>query len=285
MQPGSLRGTDRLGRCKDVVFREMGECIHVFWVRVPHFITGTAPDRTYPLVHAHVHAASELADPRLCSGPVPTTTKWINDSLDCVVRLSATALAGRPLEAVATTVEPAVIEGTRKRVGHAAAELVEWAACSFCHGKQSREANQRHQADLWEQPETDALEHIIHSLTLLGMTYDLEVADSSLHGRMDGDAGYVQVVAIRGETYEDCRLHYDRTVPKLGSDLVLVIARDRDNLVPAPEEFQRVYEAGGGRGLKFLAYQTLVTCCRITEDKDALRRSLDDILPTDQRII
>jgi hypothetical protein len=30
MQPEILRGNGVLGRCKDVVFREMGECIHLY---------------------------------------------------------------------------------------------------------------------------------------------------------------------------------------------------------------------------------------------------------------
>ena len=59
MQPKSLRGSQNLGRCKDVVFREMGECIHVFRVRVPRFITPDATDRTYPLVNAQVHSVAD----------------------------------------------------------------------------------------------------------------------------------------------------------------------------------------------------------------------------------
>ncbi|MHB1167303.1 MAG: hypothetical protein ACYC0N_02045, partial [Carboxydocellales bacterium] len=35
MHTRNLRGNDNLLRCKDVVFREMGECIHLFKVRVP----------------------------------------------------------------------------------------------------------------------------------------------------------------------------------------------------------------------------------------------------------
>lgn len=285
MQPVSLRGSDILERCKDVIFREMGECIHLFGVRVPRFVTPDATDRTYPLIGAQVHSSNDLVDPRLCGGPVPAAVKWINDSLDCITPLSETTLAGRPLKATAEAIEPTLIAGMRISDGRNAADRVNCAACSFSHGKESRNTSHQRNADLWGLIETDALKHVIHSLTSLGLTYNLDVVDTSLHGTLNCDAGYVEVVAIRGETHEDCRLHYDIAVPKVGIDPVLVIARDHDNLTPTPEEFSKFHEADSKRGLRFLDYYTLVTFCRNAKDKDTLRRSLNDLLPKDRRII
>ncbi|MDA2932952.1 hypothetical protein MYX82_01265 [Acidobacteria bacterium AH-259-D05] len=285
MQPVTLRGSNILARCKDVVFREMGECIHLFKVRVPRFVVPDATDRTYPLLDAQVHAATEVDDPRIRGLPVPAAVKWLNDSLDCVTSLSTSALAGRPLRDEAEAFEPIVISGLRVLNGRSATDHINWAACSISHGQESRNADRQENADLWDQLETDALEHIVHSLTSLGLTYDLAVGDTSLHGTLTGDSDYVQIVAIRGETYEDCRSHYDRAIPKVRTDPVLVIARDRDNLKPTNEEFLKIHEPDSEHGLRFLDYQSLVTRCREAEDKDILRGYLDDFIPRNRRII
>ena len=192
MQPVSLRGSDILELCKDVIFREMGECIHLFGVRVPRFVTPDPTDRTYPLIGAQVHSSNDLVDPRLCGGPVPAAVKWINDSLDCIPPLSETTLAGRPLKAAAEAIEPTLIAGMRVSDGRNAADCVNWAACSLSHGKESRNTSHQRNADLWGLIETDALKHVIHSLTSLGLTYNLDVVDTSLHGTLNCDAGYVQ---------------------------------------------------------------------------------------------
>ena len=285
MQPGPLRRSDILERCNDVVFREMGECIHAFTVRVPKFVTPDATDRSYPLPLAHVHPTCESADPRLCGGSVPAAVKWVSDSLDDVERLSATALADRPLKASAEAIEPAIIAGMRVSNGRAASDCVNWAACSLSNGIVSRDADRRYNADLWDALEAGALEHVLHSLTSLGLGYRLEFEGAVLHGSVQGDEGFVQIVAIRGDTYEDCRLHYDRFVPHHGIDPVLLVAQDRHNQTPTPEEFLKLNETVNESGLAFVDYHTLVDKCRNAADSDALKENLDGILPRYRRII
>lgn len=286
MQPSSLRGSNILERCKDVVFREMGECIHAFTVRVPRFVTPDATDRTYPVPMAHVYATCDTNDPRLCGGSVPAAIKWINDFLDDVRPLSATALSGRPLKAKAEAIEPSIVNGMRASNGHTATTFVNWATCSFSHGSELRDIiDRKYNADLWEEPETEALEHLLHSLTSIGLAYILDVVNASLHGSIQTDEGFVQVVAIRGDTHQDCRLHYDRFVPKQGSDPILVIARDHDNLTPAPEEFLRLDESDSESGFAFLDYNTLITNCRNATHTNTLKGQLDDIIPRHNRII
>ena len=129
------------------------------------------------------------------------------------------------------------------------------------------------------------MEHLLHSLTSIGLAYSLDVVGASLHGSIQTDEGFVQVVAIRGDTHQDCRLHYESFVPKQGSDPVLVIARDRDNLTPTPEEFLKLDETVSESGLAFLDYHTLVTNCRNAADTNTLKEQLDDILPGHLRII
>ena len=285
LQPQSLRGSDILKRCKDVVFREMGECVHSFTVRVPRFVTPDATDKTYPLPSASVYNFRESDDPRLSGGPIPASVKWVNDSLDLVERLSTTALDGRPLRMDAETVESAIIGSIRQYDGHAASDSVNWATCSLSHGEETSNEKHRLNVDLWGAEETASLEHVLHSLTSLGLAYNLDFESGVLHGTMQNGDDYFQIVAIRGYTHQDCRRHYDKFAPEHGTDSVLVIARDRDNLVAMPEEYWRIDETPGERGLAFLDYQTLIRKCRESADSNILKGYLDDILPRNNRII
>ena len=284
-KPSSLRGSDILERCKDVVFREMGECIHVFSVRVPRFVGYDATDRTYPLPTAGVYAIRDTNDPRLCNGPVPAAVKWINDSIDIMHHLSATMLSGRPLKIAAEEIEPFIIARIRAIDGPMSMNKVNWATCSYSNGMVSRDMNRRSNADLWSEPETEALEHLLHSLTAIGLAYSLEISGKMLHCSIQTDNGYVEVVAIRGDTYEDCRLHFDNLVPQQGPDPVLIIARDRHNLTPAPEEFLRIDEIDGESGLAFLDFQTLINSCRTLSNAHNLKEKLDAIMPGYHRIV
>jgi hypothetical protein len=284
-QPSLLRANTILDRCKDVVFREMGECIHAFTVRVPRFLTPDATDRTFPMPMAHVYATCDTTDPRLCGGSVPAAVKWINDSLDEVELLSAVSLTGLPLKIEAETIEPSIVADMRASDGHSAARYLNWAACSYSHGRESRDEDHRNNADLWGEPETNALEHVLHSLTSVGLAYSIDVNGDSPHGSFETDEGFVQVIAIRGVTHQDCRRHYDNFVPKQGSDPILVITRDRDNNTPTREELMKLDETDTESGLTFLDYQTLTNKCRNAADRTTLKENLNDYLPRHRRII
>jgi len=263
----------------------MGECIHAFTIRVPRFVTPDATDKTYPLPLALVHSVDDRHDPRLTGVAIPAAVKWICDLLDSIEPVSAIALVGCSLKVKAETIEPIIIDAMRISEGHAASDFVNWASCSFSYGTESRNDGRRSNSDIWGEEEAFAIEHILHSLTSLGLAYSLKFECTSLHGAVQDDKGIVQVVAIRGDTHEDCRLHYDNHIPHLGTDPVLVIARDRDNLIPTSEEYLRIDETYGKSGLTFLDYQTLITNCRNAVTSNILKKQIDDILKRSSQII
>lgn len=284
MHPTALRGSKALERCKDVVFREMGECIHTISVRVPRFITPDATDRTHPLTAAEVHPTGNDVDPRRSRAPVPASVKWMNDFLDVVVPFASSFQAGTLMEAQAATAQQGVVFGMRALDGSTAAIRIEWAACSFSSGKECRGKERQQNVDLWEQLEVDALAHVVYSLSSLALAYQTDSADSSLHGTLRSEERIVEVVAIRGQTHQDCRTHYDKKVHKIATDPVLVVARDRENLVPTAEEFSKCYETAKD-GLRFVDYQTLIGLCRGVATVAELRMRLDDLLPGERKII
>jgi hypothetical protein len=286
MQPLSLRASDILERCKDVVFREMGECIHDFTIRVPRFVTPDATDRTIPLPSAFVHAIhEENDDPRLAGGPIPSTVKWLWDTLDTIKVLSDNELVGCILNALAKVNEPDIIKGFRIFENKDAASFVNCATSSFSNGSVTLDESHQLNADLWGKDECGAVEHVLHSVTSLGLAYTIEFESNQQHCLLQNDDGLVQVIAIRGFSHQDCRLHFEKYNPRKGVDPVLVVVRDQANTRPTPEEYSRFNENPGESGIVFLDYQTLIDNCRKAYDIGTLKAQINGILPRNSRII
>ncbi len=275
-----------LQRCYDVVFREMGECIHVFTTRVPKFITPDVTDKTCPLPKAYVYAALPSADMRLPDGPVPAAIKWTNDSLDEIPIPSTTVMNGCPLEAESRSTAEVVVESLRSNNYRVAGELVNVACCSVASGVISRNKSRLKNIDIWDSTEQDALKHVLYSLSAVGIAYPVTLgADTPLHCCIETDSGFVRIVSIRGATHEDCRQHFDSVVNAGSLDPVLLISRDDENLVPVQEEFRKLDELPGEDGFAFHDYNTLITACRNATDKQELKGALDGILPGQRRFI
>ena len=150
MQPVGLRQSDILARCKDIVFREMGECIHSFQIRVPRFVIPDATDRSFPLVNASVHGAYDLNDPRLSGNAIPASVKWINDLLDIIDRVSGTDLNGCPLQAQAEKVEPDIITALRYTEPNIIEGKMKLAVTDFSKGDKTRAENILKNPDVWK---------------------------------------------------------------------------------------------------------------------------------------
>jgi hypothetical protein len=285
MQPKSLRGSDILQGCHDVVFRESGECIHAFAIRVPKFVTPDATDRTYPLPFANVHPVGDSDDPRLCGGSVPGETKWLGDSLDVVALLSNTSLLGRPLGPKSMAIETELIEKIRFINGNSTKTLVNWAACSKSGEDEIRDINRRKNSDLWNQSENDALEHVVHSLTSIGLVYKIDIDSSELHALVMDNEPIVQIVAIRGETFQDCVKHYDEHIRHSITNAVVVILRDRDNNTIDSYDYRNILDPDSVRSAIFKDYHTIITYCREAENSDLLKGNFDDFFPKYDRPI
>ena len=285
MQPENLRGSEILSQCKDVVFREMGECIHSFKVNVPKFIKLDATGKVLPLSSANVHPITETNDLRLSGGPVPASVKWLGDSLDNIELLSSTSLQNQPLSPIAEEVEPVIIDSIRNSSGQSANRLVNWASCCIDGDIEIRDPNHRKNADLWNQPEKNALEHIVHSLTSIGIAYKLDINNTDLHALVMDDERIVQIVAIRGDDFEDCVKHYNSYIRSSIMNSVVVIMRDRDNLKMVPGLLKSILDSDNDRGEIFKDYQSIITCCRESENSEVLKGKFDDIFPKFDRPI
>ena len=285
MQPSALRGKSALQRCHDVVFREMGECIHTFTVRVPKFISSDVTDRTFPLPTASVYPVEPSQDARLPGGPVPASVKWLNDSLDNIPFPSKVVFKGCSLETRSVTSEESVSTSLRQQNGPVAQETVNWATCSYFSDRKSRDTKRIQNADMWDTTEENALKHVFLSLTAIGMAYNVLCDGRILHACIETDNGPVQVVAIQGDTHEACRRHLDDLVPMNSNDPLLLISSDSLGLVPRQEEYLKLNENSDENGIAFYDFITLITTCRDANSDQDLKGKLDGILPKHRRII
>ncbi len=293
MQPEILRGSTILkqAQCKDVIFREMGQCIHRYKVRVSRFLGAGPAHRSHPISEAEVHAAEDLDDPRLSGKAIPASLKWINDKLDDIDPLARGSLSACILMDKAEIKHRKIIKELRLiEDGQKISKIINWAACTKAGMDLKRNKDRCKNPDLWDHPdtlETHALEHTIHSLTNLGLVYPLLIKESSLHGTLTKDDVLIQVVAIRGENFSDCCIHFDEDIFKSTNfnDPILVIVRDKDNNMAIDDELTKFYNPRKDNELKYLDYQTLVSISRNSDNVTNLKDQIDEYLPEDRRII
>ena len=221
-----LRGTTMIARCKDVLFRESGACIHSFSQRVPAFLALDAGDRTLPLPAARVHsiAAGAPSDPRTPGQHVPGCVKWVNDELDTLRCLSQdfghAPLAPQLPAANSTDVaEIRVLDSQQleRAVGDAA---------SFSPTMPEQPVPDRN-ADVWNATETAALENMVHTLDIVRLGFpNLNLTCTTAHGTFTTGQQVVDVLAVRGQSHDQCLAHATR-VKRPARHKLLLVSRDR----------------------------------------------------------
>jgi len=283
LSPNQLGRDQLLGQCKDVVFREVGECIHVFTLSVPRFLVGNAENRSLPITEAQVHAVNGSTDPRLCGAQVPASVKWINDSLDNVDPPSDTFLREASFRQDARAVEADVIDVIRHSSGHEATAFIERAASWLSVSNSKQNQAKRGNPDLWTTSEEDTLQYVLDTLTCLGVAYELNAAEPDRHGAIVTDSGFVDVVVIRGRDPEDCRRHFDNYEPRLqGPDPVLVVVRGELGMTEG--EIDTIYH-NVRTGVQFLDFHKLAMLARSSIDAETLKEGLDAYVSEDLSLI
>ena len=259
-QATRLRGTASLGTCKDVVFREMGECIHAAEVRIPNFVTCDPTDRTPPFVEAKTYPLSGgIVDVRIPGQPVPAVVKWANDELDGVPDLSQKYFVGNPLEAPLRTAQNAVVTGYRQLSSQDLAFRIDGACASHADKAQFSGDPAGHVDTKWDKEEENGLYHVVQTLALVGSVANLDVTQSQLHGRCDSSG--TEITAVIGSTHAACVNSFKRLAERTHSPIVLV-TRDDNNVRHLPKESESFTDPRQGTGVKFTDSQTLLDAAR-----------------------
>jgi hypothetical protein len=259
-QSSRLRGNNSLGTCKDVVFREMGECIHTAQVRVPNFIVADATDRTPALVEAEAYPLSGTAvDPRIPGRAVPAVVKWANDELDSTPDLCAVYFVGTAIEASLRTSQSRTVSGYRSLRSQDLAMRID-EACASRATKSHGNADPAADVDtVWDDNERRGLRHVVQTLTLIDGVATLDFVGSQLHARYDSTA--VEIAAIYGSTHSLCLSSFKRLTDRTHSPIVLV-TRDDNNAPHLPREAESFADPRQGGGLRVTDSQTLLIAAR-----------------------
>ncbi len=214
-----FRSSTLLAAQRDVLFRERGACIHSFAQVNPSSLSAGAAGKTIALQNPFVFSLDGAIDPRAPSAPVPASTKWLNDELDDVRSLGS-AYPAAPLAAQANAVHASTIAGLRSASPQSATQVVALAT----------QGSQAKNADEWDQPEAEALRHVVDTLDILGLSFPpAAVGADPAHAAIQINNQTVDVLAIRGATHESCAKHSQTFLP-LPRRQVLLVSRDQDNI-------------------------------------------------------
>jgi len=84
-------------------------------------------------------------------------------------------------------------------------------------------------ADEWDRPEVEAIEHLVHTLDIMGLGFSpLTVGAYPAHAAVVMNNQSVDILAIRGYSHEVCLEHSKNCLPQPRRQ-VLLVSRDRDN--------------------------------------------------------
>lgn len=276
-----LRQSDALGTCKDVVFREMGECVHLAHVRVPNFVAADPTDRTPAVDTASaIPLVNTTTDPRLPGAHVPAVVKWTNDELDHVPDFCATYFVDHPLEASLRMSHHQIVEGYRRLEPQDLAVRIDSSCATrlLASGKADPAAGIDTE---WNGEERAGLRHVVQALTLIGSVAGIDTAGSQLHART---ASGVEIAALVGPTHSDCRAGVNKLAARTHSPIVL-ISRDAENALCAPREIESFSDPRGGSGITLADAQSLLSAARLKAQGDYMQyiSELTDV--GDRRII
>lgn len=225
-----FRESAQLAPYRDVYFRERGACIHSFAQVNPASLHAGAAGRRLPVEHPFVFPLNGAVDPRVPAQVVPASVKWLNDELDASKSLSfqypAAVLAGQ-----ADTEHQHSVSALRAIPDRSVTHTVKLAA---------QQSNAPH-ADDWDRTEADAVEHLVHTLDIIGLGFPHPIVGADpAHATAIMNGQMVDILAIRGETHERCVEHSQAFVPSPRRQFLLV-SRDRDN-TPWRRKFGSIME-------------------------------------------
>ncbi len=287
-----LRGTDSLGRCKEVLFREIGACVHSFKFRLPSFVNLAPADRCLLIDEAIVHAIDDgIDDPRTPGRPVPASVKWINDQLDKLVSVLENE-GGHPLKDNITRAHRDVSEEIRKQSGDFLCRYIVMSSCEIEKGKNKWiEIGGRkiHNVDNWVENERQGLETVVYSLSIMKVCKPLEVKSSPAHATLKIQDKVIDVIVVSGKTHEDCFKYAKNQYPGSGQRFVVVVTNDRRSSLPERRRKSSILDveydslrgphiADPGSRFNHCGYQNLIDSCFHSQSLEELDGKVSEIM-------
>jgi hypothetical protein len=275
-----FRSSTLLSAYRDFVFRERGACIHSFLQVNPNSLTAGAAGRTIAIENAFVFPLGGTIDRRVPSDSVAACIKWLNDELDELPSLSVT-YPNVPLAAATNATHQQTVAALRQISPQSAAHTVKLAA---------QESKAKH-ADEWDETESHALAHLVHTLDIVCLgSSPPTVGGDSAQASVVMNNQTVDLLAIRGESHEDC-LKYSQNLLPPPRRQTLLVSRDPDNnpwlrrfgsfLQPESQHLGQEHKiTDPASGLLHLGYRNLLNIFQQTATVAAVPGAIDAELAT-----
>lgn len=273
------RASTLLSAYRDMLFRERGACVHSFFQVNPNSLSAGPAGRTIALKNAFVFPLGKCNDPRVPSGPVPACVKWLNDKLENIKSLKV-IYPKVPLAQSAGTVHDVTLDALRA----IAPRSVQYAILLA-----SSETQKDSNADTWTDHETEALEHLVHTLDIFGIGLTSPTLDTdSAHATITLGEEKIDLMAIRGSSHESCIKH-SKQFPPQTRRRVLLVSRDTDNnlwdkrfgnflQVERPQIDQERNITDPSSGFLHLGYRTLLDIFQLSTSPDTANGKINDSL-------
>lgn len=219
-----FRASNTLQGLRDVFLRECGGCIYSFAQVNPGSLVTSPVGRAFPIDSAWVFPLPGTIDLRAPGAPVAASLKWLYDQLETISglhqRYPSYALSGH-----AGAANTLIIGALRSIPSNRIESKVRLATSKPRLGPPPPPTH----ADQWEQPETNAVAHLLHTLNFFALRPTLPaIANEHAHASLELKGHTVDLLAIRGDSHTDCIEHSKQFVP-LPRRSVLLVSRDVDN--------------------------------------------------------
>ncbi len=220
----SFRAGSTLENLRDAVFRERGACVHSFFVVNSRSLAQGSAGRDIAVRDATVHSFGPPADPRAPGAPVQAVVKWMNDDLDEAGKSLAARYSGARLAGICAAVHSQIVSSLRPIPAPELTDLVLASAAGM----------QPSSPDTWTDKESTAVEHLIHTFSILGSAeYAYQFHGQGSQATVTKGDRTFEAIAIRGDTHEACADHVkERAAQRRGT--LIVVSRDADNLAWSP---------------------------------------------------
>ena len=173
---------------------------------------------------------------------MPAAIKWLNDALD-------------EIRSLPHRYSPVLAAAIRAAHDRTVASLRALSSKDATHSVRLSAADSTaDNADDWDKKEMDGLQHVVHTLDMVGAEPALRnIGVEAVHAVTVLDGQQVDVVAICGTSHEQCVEHLKSMWPRNQRRQLLVVSRDTDN-IPWYHKFTSILEPvppRPGDGCKF----------------------------------
>lgn len=259
----------------DVVLRERGACIVSFVQINPNAVAAGPANKAIAVENAELFPVDTTLDPRVPSGPVPATVKWLNDELDNMKSVATMgSLSAAALKAQASVAHTAIVVALRTTDAAAIADTLAMA----------HDGIPKH-ADEWDAAEVEALALLVNATEILGIGFPAEPMTAGVSQSTIAIDGYtIVIVTVTGQSHQSCLGHAAAHAPNTPYQCLLV-TKDQENTgwdrkeenflkgEPPRLGMERKITEPGNNTLH-LSFQDLLTLYRKAKTVDELKEAI-----------